>query len=326
MRAGTHGGMRPTLCAFRCQDSIHPPNSSTEPQSTLVFSQNCSSSFLPCGLTKGGLHRSLKPVCISMRRCSLPTCDHLHLVRPPRWRHCCCCCFHFLSALICRKALVHLASGLCRALLCSLLLAPQLRQRPVNMSTSEPEYPQLIAFDLDYTLWFVLSLCTQAYAQSQLMLTLARWTGPSGSTRTSIRPSAAEVKTSTRCSTLQAKPCPSTLKSLPSFQTSVCKSSAPSQLALEPTLLQRASPFQILFLDCHGSPKMLCGTSRNRAKQALKGLVIPITSAETQSKELVAGIELFDEMEIYPGSKMAHFQSLQRKVRRPRQCAVAPSG
>jgi magnesium-dependent phosphatase 1 len=51
------------------------------------------------------------------------------------------------------------------------------------------------------------------------------------------------------------------------------------------------------------------------ARQALQGLVL-IDDSSSQQKE-VKSISLFDEEEVYPGSKLTHFKSLHAKTKIP---------
>lgn len=80
-------------------------------------------------------------------------------------------------------------------------------------------------------------------------------------------------------------------------------------------------------MDLHKSKIHIAAASRTHApraaRQALTELLIPgsidsndlLKSGKAKSdKELVSSINLFDSMEIYPGSKITHFQALHKKT------------
>jgi len=80
-------------------------------------------------------------------------------------------------------------------------------------------------------------------------------------------------------------------------------------------------------MDLHKSKIHIAAASRTHApkaaRQALTELLIPgsidsdnlLKSGKAKSdKELVSSINLFDSMEIYPGSKIIHFQALHKKT------------
>jgi len=90
-------------------------------------------------------------------------------------------------------------------------------------------------------------------------------------------------------------------------------------------------------MDLHKSKIHIAAASRTHApkaaRQALTELLIPgsIDSDDLlkggkakNEKELVSSINLFDSMEIYPGSKITHFQALHKKTGIPYEEMVSP--
>ncbi|GAA5824529.1 hypothetical protein JCM10212_003710 [Sporobolomyces blumeae] len=84
-----------------------------------------------------------------------------------------------------------------------------------------------------------------------------------------------------------------------------------------------------ILMDLHKSKIHIAAASRTSAprvaRQALTELLIPGSidsndllesgkKAKSDSSELVSSINLFDSLEIYPGSKMKHFQALHEKT------------
>ncbi|KAJ7754464.1 magnesium-dependent phosphatase-1 [Mycena metata] len=78
-----------------------------------------------------------------------------------------------------------------------------------------------------------------------------------------------------------------------------------------PGILRRLRDEGVLLAACSRThAPNLCVRLLSRARQALKLLLVPGTDGAPAQ----AAIELFDDLEIYPGSKLAHFRAVHSKT------------